>query len=297
VHAIPAAFVADVVRGRGDEGQAWLDRVPQLLADACVEWELVVDSPPMHGAQGLVWPVRRDQEPLVLKITWPGEMTRLEAAALIAWSGRGAVRLLDHRAEDGLLLLERLDAGRTLEHVPIGQAVVAAAAVLRRLSVPAPVTVPTLAAAARRMTLDLPRSWAALGEPFPRRVLDVAMDIARGLGPSSARMLVDRDLHYGNVLAGHREPWLAIDPMPIAGDREYGIARLLWRRFDDEGPSGLARRLDTIIDVAGLDVALARSWTLVHCVDYWLWALGTGLTEDPARCDAITGWLLTTRRW
>jgi len=30
----------------------------------------------------------------------------------------------------------------------------------------------------------------------------------------------------------------------------------------------------------------------VRCVDYWLWGLGVGLTEDPAACDLIVGWLL-----
>jgi streptomycin 6-kinase len=296
VVVIPAAFEIDVVRGRGAAGRAWLTRLPGLLADACQRWGLVVEGEPKHGAQGLVWPVAQSERPAVLKITWPDDMTRLEAAALEAWAGRGAVRLYARDVDQGLLLMERLDSAQSLDGLAIGDAVSAAATVLRRLAVPAPGSVPTLADEGRRMTAELPAAWQTLAAPFPRRVLDAAVSSARELGPASQTLLVHRDLHYGNVLAGEREPWLAIDPMPVAGDPEFGAARLLLRRFSDGGRAGLRHRLDMIIDVAGLDSGRTQAWTLVHLVDYWLWALGVGLTEDPKVCDTITDWLLSTGR-
>jgi streptomycin 6-kinase len=295
VTVVPQTFEAEVLRGRGEAGRAWLARVPQLLDDACSHWDLGLDGTPTHGGQGLVWPVRRGGSPLVLKITWPDELTRLEAAALEAWQGHGAARLEEHDAEKGLLLLERLEAGRSLEDVPIDEAVIAAAGLIRALAVPAPAGIPTLADEARRMEVDLPAAWRSLSGPFPRRLLDAVLETARTLGPTSATLLVHRDLHYGNVLAGHREPWLAIDPLPVAGDPEFGVARLLMRRFDDGGRAGLRRRLDTIIDIAGLDRDRTEAWTVVHLVDYWLWALGVGLTEDPKLCHTITDWLLAGR--
>jgi len=30
----------------------------------------------------------------------------------------------------------------------------------------------------------------------------------------------------------------------------------------------------------------------VRCVDYWLWGLSVGLTEDPVRCQRIINWLV-----
>jgi streptomycin 6-kinase len=42
--------------------------------------------------------------------------------------------------------------------------------------------------------------------------------VARQLGARAGDRLVHADLHYGNVLAGDREPWLAIDPRAVAGD-------------------------------------------------------------------------------
>ena len=36
-----------------------------------------------------------------------------------------------------------------------------------------------------------------------------------------------------------------------------------------------------------LNPARARAWTIVQAVDYWLWGLGHGLTEDPERCNRL----------
>ena len=41
---------------------------------------------------------------------------------------------------------------------------------------------------------------------------------------------------------------------------------------------------------------LARGWTLLRAVDYQLWGLSLGLTEDPALCATVLGWLSLTGR-
>lgn len=66
----------------------------------------------------------------------------------------------------------------------------------------------------------------------------------------------------------------------------YGVG---WNRCKHR--EGLARHFDVLIEAAGLDAGLARSWTVVRCVDYWLWGVSIELTRDPARCHAITAWL------
>jgi len=45
------------------------------------------------------------------------------------------------------------------------------------------------------------------------------------------------------------------------------------------------------VDEAGLDVELARGWTLLRAVDYQLWGLNRGLTEDPGRRATVIDWL------
>jgi streptomycin 6-kinase len=99
-------------------------------------------------------------------------------------------------------------------------------------------------------------------------------------------------MHYQNVLAGEREHWLVIDPKVIRGDAEFGLAPLLWRRLGEAGgAAGLRRRFDALVDEAGFDAELARGWTLLRAVDYWLWGLHHGLTEDPALCTTVIDWL------
>src|SRR5579871_2049255 len=114
-------------------------------------------------------------------------------------------------------------------------------------------------------------------------------------GERAGGLLANRDMHYQNVLAGEREPWLVIDPKVMRGDAEFGLAPLLWRRLDEAGgPAGLRRRFDALVDEAGLDAELARGWTLLRAVDYQLWGLSLGLTEDPVRCATVLGWLSLT---
>ena len=47
--------------------------------------------------------------------------------------------------------------------------------------------------------------------------------------------------------------------------------------------------------VAGLDRGRTRAWSLVRTVDYWLWAVGVGLTRDPVICHRVAAWLAGPR--
>jgi streptomycin 6-kinase len=101
----------------------------------------------------------------------------------------------------------------------------------------------------------------------PVELVDQAVGYCRELAERAGDHLVNEDLHYDNVLRGEREPWLVIDPKPIAGDREFGLIPLLWNRFDDvESVGGLS----AVTEAAGLDLSLARRWTFVRAVDTWL---------------------------
>ncbi len=224
----------------------------------------------------------------MLKIPWLEAATKDEAAALAAWNGRGAVQLLDAAPEAGAMLLERLDGQRTLSRVDLTQALAIAGRLLRRLAIPAPPGFRQLSAVAEDLQRTLPVRWARYQRSMPQRHLEYACDLARQLGPSAGGLLVNYDLHYDNVLAGEREPWLAVDPKVVAGDLEYGLAQLLWCRLEEiEAQSGLEHHFAALVEAAAVNPELARGWTIVRCVDYWLWGLSVGLTEDPVRCARI----------
>lgn len=291
---IPPAFAAEVLAERGESGQAWIDALPEKFAAICTAWDLVVDGEPRHGHLGLVVPVLQDERKCVLKMTWADETTHQEILALQLWRGNGAVQVFDAKPDEGVLLLERLDPARTLENVHIETAIDVSGKLLRRLAIPAPTDFSRLAEHAEAMSTLMAERWHQLREPFPKSILDTAQSMSLRLAASSENVLVDYDLHYGNVLAGTREPWLAIDPKVIAGDVEYGLWPLMLCRPEAEDYAGLTRRLTALVAAADADDDKARDWTLVRAVDYWLWALSIGLTEDPKRCKGIVEWLLRT---
>lgn len=289
---VPASFVVDVLRREGEAGRRWLDNLPAQVASCCADWGLAVDGAPMHGGLSLVVPVRRVGERAVLKLVWAEADAAQEALALAAWDGRGAVRLLAAEPERRALLLERLDHTRTLGGLPIGEAFAVAGKLLRRLAVPAPAGVPRLAEFAAGLAAALPERWERAGRPMDRRLVDTACALAGELGPSAGELLIHTDLHDTNILAGEREPWLAIDPKVVAGEPAFGVAPLLWRRIDTmREPAELAAHLDTLCAVAAIDRERVRAWSVVRCLDYWLWGLSVGLTEDPLRCARVVDWL------
>ena len=66
-----------------------------------------------------------------------------------------------------------------------------------------------------------------MGEPFERRLIGGAVDAVQELVPTQGELVVvHQDFHGGNVLRAEREPWLAIDPKPLVGERAFDAASL-----------------------------------------------------------------------
>lgn len=263
--------------GLGDGADEWVAKLPTLATKACARWRLTPDGAVMNGFCAVVLPVRQaDGHPAVLKLTWVDTETEHEPIALKLYDGNGTVRLLDHDGELGALLLERLDQ-HSLDDEPVDLAIGVIGDLMRRhRGLQAPDDF-------RRFSSDLEDHPAV-----PRRLLDAAREAGtRPMGTT----LVNEDLHYENVLRGHREPWLMIDPKPLAGDPEYGVLPLLWNRFDEmDGRRGLADRFHAVCDAGELDEAAARDWTLHRAVTNWIWCLGEDDEEQAVICAEIAGW-------
>ncbi|HYN29929.1 MAG TPA: aminoglycoside phosphotransferase family protein [Dermatophilaceae bacterium] len=262
----------------GPTGAAWARRAPLLVREVVEEWGLLVAGPASTGWTAVVLPVEQDGEPLALKVGWPNRESAAEPLALRHWGGRGAVRLVAADPGRGALLLERLDPGRTLASVPDDEAAAVIGGLLGRLHVPAPPRVRTLPAfldeqlGRMRARTDLPRRIVA-------RVDSLAADLLGG--PGAADTLLHTDLHHGNVLGGAREPWLAIDPKPMAGHPGWEFQPLLRNRVQELGTGSafrwsVRRRLEVAADAAGMEEDLARAWTLVHTGVECLWAAEDG---------------------
>ena len=241
----------------------------------------------MHGYNSLVVPVRRDGEPLALKVTWPDRYMEEQILALRLWDGHGAVRLVDADTAAGVMLMRRLDHTCSLRDIPLEEAVPVIGSLLRRLAVEPPHGLRTTGAIAAQHRRDLVGQWEGLGRPMPRRTLDRGRELAGELSSDDYSVLVNNDLHYEQVLRTWDGDWSVVDPLIVSGVLEFQVAPLLWSRFDELGSSRVEWCIDALADAADLDRDRARKWALLRAIEYWLWGLKAGLTEDPVRCRHI----------
>ncbi len=275
--------------GRGPDWADWVRRLPAIAVDMLARWRLRPDGPPMHGHCSLVLPVRTaDGAAAVLKISFPDDESEHEHVVLRRWAGAAAVRLLSADPHRRAMLLERLH-GADLTGLTDVDACRVVAGLYRRVHVPAMPPLRTLGSYLRRWNADL----AALprGAPIPRRLVEQAAALGADLAaePATDSRVIHCDLHYANVLAADREPWLVIDPKPVNGDPHYEIAPMLWNRWEELGGDvreGVRRRFHTLVDAAGFDEDRARVWVVVRMVHNAMWALQDGPRADP-------GWLTT----
>ncbi len=295
-----APLLPDGVLGMARRGPSWADwveRLPAVLEGLLAEWELDVDGLPMHGFVALVVPVRTaGGQPAVLKVSFPDEEGEHEHLALQHWGGRGAVKLLRADPHRRAMLLDRLGAER-LDAMDDVEACEVVAGLYPLLHVPALPQLRTLTSYVERWIVQL--SGMPRHGGLPRRLVEQATSLAGDFvtDPGSNGTLIHGDLHYENVLAGHRAPWLAIDPKPMSGDPHFELAPMLWNRFDElaaDVRNGVRGRFHMLVDHSGLDEARARDWVVVRMV-HNAWSLlhdradrsGSQSDDSLTRCIAV----------
>lgn len=283
---VPAAL-RDLAEGR-PSWDDWLARAPRLSDELIQQWRLRVDGSPMSGNCAMVVPVRtEDDRAAVLKITWPHWEAETEHLALRAWQGDGAVELWRADPRRFALLVERARPDRDLHALDVLEACEVVARLYGRLHRP-PLPQP------RRLS-ELCQEWSDRLPPLAesnlisRRFVSQADRLLRdfAVDPQTDSALIHTDLHFFNVLAAEREPWLVIDPKPLSGDPAYEVAPLLWNRWEeamsaDSPREALLDRLYTVVDVAGLDEDRVRDWVVVREVCNVLWAYEDHLTDGAA---------------
>jgi streptomycin 6-kinase len=264
---------------RRPEWATWLEALPRLVREVLDEWDLSYDGQARHGACALVVPVvTSDGVPAVAKFSWMHEEQEHEHLALQAWQGNGTVRMYRADPVRGVLLLERLDATRDLTTIDVIEACEITAGVYERIHLPALPQLRTLSSYIARWGADLTR--LDRDAPIPRRLVEQAVSLGKDFvaDPATDGHIIHGDLHYENVLAGDREPWLVIDPKPMSGDPHYEVAPLLWNRWEEVLASGdvraaIRRRFHAVVDTAMLDEDRARDWVVVRMVHNAMWCV------------------------
>ncbi len=286
---ISPALAHNAVGVWGDQGRRWLHDLPRIVDEVVRGWSLRLGQPLTTSFHWVAAVSRDDGTPAVLKLTPPAsEHQQSEAAALTAWAGRGAVRLLGYDPERGALLLQRAQPCRMLrDFVPARDPVATTvlAGVMRELhSVPPPAQgVPPL----RNVRTSFERHLRArAGEaPLPRRLVEHALSLFDDLlGEDGPHVLLHGDLHHDNVLGDDTTPggWLAIDPHGWVGPRGFDVGAMLYNpdpyQCSDELLGLVPQRIDQLADELAMPHDRVVAWGLVMAVLSQVWSVEDG---DP----------------
>lgn len=249
--------------------------VPPDVEELVRDWDLRPDGDPWRGDSALLLPVLRRGAPpgaarAVLK-TRTDRATPASTAHVVLrrWGGDGAVRLLAADPARRALLLERLDRATDLSSVEEFTACEEIGRLLARLAVPAIPQLPTLSGQLAAIGRALERPPAAVPRRFVDRARSLALDLAAD--PGIDARVVHTDLHDAHVLAGGRSAWTAIAPVAISGDVAYGVAPVLWHRWDAAVRAPNVRnhlrfRIDAVCNTAGVDPDRARAFAEIRLV-------------------------------
>ena len=280
---IPGDFAPRIERTHGDDGRAWLGKLPSLIAGCESRWSLSVGAPFEPLTHSYTAPARdRHGARVVLKLAVPGRFVVSETDALRLFDGDGAARLVDIDESLGAMVLERLyPGGLLLEVQDDREATSVAAGLMVRLRRPVP---------PQHRFHDiwewmqgLQRLRAAFDGgtgPFPVSLVERAEAHLRN--PSGEKVVLHGDLHHYNILSAEREPWLAIDPKGIVGEAEYEAAAFLRNNLLDrtEPLRVPSMRIDQIAGEAGLDRERMIGWGLADRVLSAWWSY-----EESGRAD------------
>lgn len=286
---------AKLVRNHSEKAADWLAGLPGAVERYVDEWQLTVSGDPLSGEASLILPVvRRDGTAAMLKLQSVNEESESEALALRTWNHDDVVEVFEDDPETSTLLLERLEP-RTLDDLPDDvEATRILAELLNHLSaVPAPSGIRHLADIAAGMIEDAPRLIPQLVDPDEQALAWRFVAQVTELLPESGDRLLHWDLHYYNVMAAQRQPWLVIDPKPLAGDPAFELMPVLWNRWDDLVATGdvaqaIRDRFDLMLEMTGIDRNRALGWTAGRILQNVLWFTADGDTRIEAELKAVS---------
>jgi streptomycin 6-kinase len=257
-------------------------------------WGLTPDGEPIFTHSSTLLPVRRGEEPAMLKIAH-GEEERSGAALMVWWGGDGAARVLAHDGD--ALLLERAVGKRSLEAMAnqgrdddATRIICAAAA---RLHAPRSEPLPPTLVPLTRWFAELEPAAAKHGGLLAR----AAVTARELLATPREIAVLHGDIHHGNILDFGSRGWLAIDPKGLIGERGFDYVNLL-RNPDDEiamAPGRFERQATVVSEAAGLERSRLLRWTLAFAGLSAAWILGEG--DDPSSDLAISELALRELAW
>lgn len=284
---MPESLARTIASVHGERGREWLTAFDELVAYCERTYRLRITRPYDLSYNYVAAATLADGTDAALKLCVPSAESRSEEQALRRFAGEGAARVLASEPERGILLMEQAKPGHTLHALMDDAAAMrAAAGVMRRLWKPAPTQghpFPTVTGWTRGLERLRCKFDGGTG-PLPERLVVLAERTFESLlATAGDQMLLHGDLHHGNIVAGEREPWLAIDPKGVIGEAEYEVCALLTNNLPEEGRIDLLRKR---VNVLCAELPLSRKrviqWAMSFGVLSASWCIEDGVGDPMA---------------
>lgn len=246
-------------------------------------WALMPDGEPIATPRAGLLPVLQNGVPAMLKVSTEPEEA-FGARLLAWWDGDGAARVL--ALEGNALLMERATSGRALSHlVREGRdddASLTMCNVIARLHTPRTKPLPEL--------IPLAQWFRDLTDASPDGILARAKALALELLASQTDILpLHGDVHHDNILDFGERGWLVIDPKRLIGDRTFDYLNLFGNPdlAAASDPGLFARRLATVVAIAGLERRCLLQWLLAWSGLSAVWCINDKVDGDVTDPDRL----------
>lgn len=279
------SLVRKRAEANGAAGQQWLDSLPEALARLADRWKLVIGEAFTGGTAGLVVAATdADGNGRVLKIAMPLDYDDIEAFrnSIIVHrlaDGQGCARIYEHENDPPSMLLERL--GRNLAELELGvdEVLEVVTSTLRSFwrPVDASCGLPSGADKAVWLSDYIVSSWAELGEPCDRAVIDRAIQYCeeRAVAFDADRaVLVHGDAHGWNTVEAGDGTYKFVDPEGLVSDPAHDLS-VPMREYNGPLLEGNTKRL------VRARAELLAGWCAIDPEPVWQWGfierVSTGL--------------------
>src|SRR5215204_6160928 len=226
---------------------------PVIFDEYLQRWKLRPDGEPIQTHSSRLLPVRRGDQPAMIKISHVVEERR-GPHIMLWWNGVGAARVLEFDGD--AVLLERATGTRSLNGMAKagdddGATRILCDAVMR-LHAPRDAPLPE-----QLIPLNL---WFQELAPAAERfggILRLSDVIARELlSEPRDQVPLHGDIHHDNILDFGERGWLAIDPKGLYGERGFDYGNIFTNPVESDLPTEpgiLQRRLEIIIEMTGME--------------------------------------------
>lgn len=253
-------FRNNIISKYKEQGKAWLEKLPKIVAKLAKEWSLSELKPLDNLSFNYILSGYQNNIPIILKLSYGNNELLQEIAALEAFKNFGAVAVLAKK--DNALLLKRAMTGFSLKEYSSNNKIVIACKVMDKLH-KAPIPPLNNFSNIKDQLKILDKEWD-LPNTYLQKVRTLRDKLLERTEP---QILLHGDLHHENILQ-NGEKWVAIDPKGVIG---YSINEI-WAFIID-----IEKDTEFVANYFGFNLQEVRNWYFVQLILAICWNLEDGI--------------------